>query len=101
MNEGELRLEDSITGGGDHVVEIYFHFYPDLRLDAAGKSIFSVLDKTDVVVATMHLDAKMLWHVESGFWHPRFGVSEANVRLRGEYHGSLPVVLLTRIVWRT
>ena len=100
MGAHELEVGDAVDGGGNHLVEVYFHFHPDMRLEPAGPTAFSIRRNDGSLMLDLYADNKMLWQVEPGFWHPGFGVSEANVCLRGAYQGPLPVHLLTRLVWR-
>jgi uncharacterized heparinase superfamily protein len=96
----ELRLEDAIEGEGEHLVELFFHLHPAMRLQDSGVSTFSAVRKDATFMLEIHADCQMLWRVEPGSWHPGFGLSEANVCLRGEYRGVLPLRLLTRLVWQ-
>lgn len=100
LGEHELEVKDVVEGAGNHLVEVFFHFHPDIRLYAAGPQLFSVTSNTGHLALDLHVDERMRWTVESGSWHPEFGVSEANVCLRGFCDGPLPVHFLTRLVWR-
>lgn len=100
MGTQELEVGDAVDGGGNHLVEVYFHFHPGMRVEPVGPTAFSIRRNDGSLMLDLYADNKMLWQVEPGFWHPGFGVSEANVCLRGAYQGPLPVHLLTRLVWR-
>jgi len=100
LGEHELEVEDVVEGAGHHLVEVFFHFHPDIRLNAAGPQVFSVTSNIGHLALDLHVDERMRWAVEPGSWHPEFGVSEANVCLRGFCDGPLPVHFLTRLVWR-
>ena len=100
MDHNMLVIEDIVEGGGDHVVNIFFHFHPALRLFRAATSSFTAKRLDGISVLNVRLDEKLVSCAEPGTWHPRFGTSEKNTRLRGEYRGSLPVRLLTKLTWQ-
>lgn len=100
LSEHELEVQDVVEGTGNHLVEVFFHFHPGIRLDAVGPQVFSVTSNIGHLALDLHVDERMRWTVEPGSWHPEFGVSEANVCLRGFCDRRLPVRFLTRLVWR-
>lgn len=100
LREHGLEVLDVVEGAGSHLVEIFFHFHPGIHIDKVGPQLFSVTSSIGHVTLDLHVDKRMCWAVESGSWHPEFGVSEANVCLRGFCDGPLPVHFLTRLVWR-
>lgn len=100
MTENMLTVEDVVEGSGDHVIKIYFHFHPDMCLSRAAASMFSARGKVGSAVLHIRLDEKLACRAEPGTWHPRFGTSEENVNLTGEYRGPLPIRLLTHIAWQ-
>lgn len=100
MSEHALEIEDSVDGCGDHVVNIFFHFYPGLRLSQMGLSTFIVERDDGKAILNICLDEKLVCNAEPGAWHPQFGMAKENVCVRGDHRGSLPVRLLTRLIWR-
>lgn len=99
MSDNALTVEDSIEGGGNHAVRVFFHLGPDIRLSACGISTFIAKGREGETRMTIRLDDKLLCQVRSGAWHPRFGTKMENVSISGEYRGPLPVRLLTRLTW--
>lgn len=95
----ELEVKDVVEGGGDHLVEVFFHFHPGIRLEAAGRDVFSVLCDTGRFALQLTGDGQLRWSTEPSTWHPAFGVSEANVCLKGIYRGPLPIQFSTRLSW--
>lgn len=100
MTENVLTVEDIVEGSGDHVIRMCFHFHPDMCLSLAAASMFTAKGKVGGAVLHIRLDEKLACRAESGTWHPRFGTSEENVNLTGEYRGPLPIRLLTHIAWQ-
>lgn len=99
MDENSLAIEDLVEGGGDHVVKVLFHFHPDLCLSPVETSVFAAKRIDGTSVLSIRLDEKLICCAEPATWHPRFGATEQNTRVRGEYRGPLPVRLLTRLTW--
>lgn len=99
MGENALVVEDVVEGTGDHAVKIFFHFTPEVRLLPVRTSSFTAESSDGQAVLNIHLDQKLVFRLEPGTWHPRFGATEENTCLRGEYRGPLPVRLLTKLTW--
>ena len=100
VDSHQLAINDVIKGGGNHFVEIYFHFHPNIQLEANGSGAFSVHFNDNQPILDLYADSGMNWEIEQGFWHPGFGISEPNLCLRGSYQGPLPAKFLTRFAWR-
>jgi uncharacterized heparinase superfamily protein len=100
MGPGRLQIEDVIEGGGEHLVEVFVHFHPELQVRASGPDAFSGAHADGPAMLELHVDGRAVWHLEPSSWHPRFGVSMTSVRLRGEYRARLPVRLCTRLEWK-
>lgn len=100
VDSHQLEIRDVIEGGGNHIVEIFFHFHPTIHLETNGSGKFSVHRNDNQPTLDLYADCGMNYKIEQGFWHPGFGVSEPNLCLRGSYKGPLPAQFLTRLVWR-
>lgn len=100
MDEQGLEVIDTLEGDGNHFIEIYFHFHPTVSLKVVSQNVFLARRSDGCLALDMQTDCKMTWQIESGFWHPYFGVSEANACIRGAYEGQLPVQLKTRFAWQ-
>lgn len=101
LDPNGLELRDSIKGDGHHLVEIFFHFHPSVRVQISAESSFDVSREDGSKLLSIEVDHKIVWHLESGSWHPEFGVSKANSYLRGVYRGTLPLELLNRFTWQS
>lgn len=97
-NEG-LALTDTVTGRGQHTVDIYFHFAPGVRLAPLHAHRFGATCE-DATYLEVVLDENAECHIEESSWHPEFGMSLANECIRVSYRGALPVVLQSKFVWR-
>ena len=95
-----LEVCDFVNGKGHHCIEIFFHFHPDVYLEAVESSAFAVLRKNGDTILVMHVDSRLDWRVKPGFWHPHFGVSQANICLHGSYYGPLPIHFSTKLRWQ-
>lgn len=99
LGDQGLEVKDVVEGDGHHLVEVFFHFHPSIHLQAVGPNVFVVLCNSGVFALDFVGDDRLRWSVKCGSWHPRFGVSEANVCLSGVYEGPLPTQFLTRLTW--
>jgi uncharacterized heparinase superfamily protein len=99
LDSNSLELKDSIEGDGDHLVEIFFHFHPSLRVQKSAESSFDVSRADGSKLLSIEGDRKIFWSIEPGSWHPEFGVSRTNSYLHGVYRGALPLGLLNRFTW--
>jgi len=94
-----LSVRDRIDGSGTHFFEMAYHFHPDLILESTGPEAYAVFRKDGGRVLAVQVDPNMAWQVEEGSWHPEFGVSVTNWRLRGTYRGQLPMEVETGFLW--
>jgi uncharacterized heparinase superfamily protein len=101
MDSNELAVTDTIDGGGSHLIEVYLHFHPDIRVETDKSGVFSITRTDSNQKIALYVDNRMTWQLEPGLWHPGFGISENNICLRGIYRGCIPVKFQSRIVWPT
>jgi len=78
LGDEQLTITDKVEGGGDHLVEIFFHTYPG-------------------AVTNIEFDPKMNVSTEDSSYHPQFGVSIPNRRMVGKWRGRCPTVFTTRV----
>jgi uncharacterized heparinase superfamily protein len=84
-----LRVEDRLEGVGEASVEWLLHLHPSVRVQPAGPARFR-LECDGRAVATFSGDPALCWFAQPSTYHPRFGVSEPNWRIRGEGRVALP-----------
>jgi uncharacterized heparinase superfamily protein len=95
--DGDVTIEDRLTGAGTHLVERFLHLHPDaaarldgsavaieLKGEAAGRIVFD--EESDVCI-------------EAGSWHPGFNLSIENVRVVVRSVVALPATLRTSFRW--
>lgn len=94
-----LQVRDVVEGGGNHFVEIFFHFHPDIRLEEVRAATFLARWDGGRSMLELQGDKKLTWQIVPGFWHPYFGMSVPNLSLRGCCHGDLPMEIWTELSW--
>lgn len=70
--EGVIAIDDQVTGGGSHSVELRLHLNPELQAEAAGGAV-RVLDG-EKLLATVSLVRAGGVELTSGWYCPEFGL---------------------------
>ncbi len=99
LGDRSLIVVDSVDGKGEHDVGINYHIHPSIDVSAEAGDRF-VLRGTDGIPALrLAIEGSERCLLEGGSYHPQFGVSVANWRVRGQHRGRLPARLRTTLEW--
>jgi uncharacterized heparinase superfamily protein len=87
--EGEIRIEDTVTGQGQHSVESRIHLHPDVQTQCDQEGIQLERAGREVYISTGDSTVRF----ENGWYCPEFGLRESNtvIVLGGDH--SLPAHL--------
>jgi uncharacterized heparinase superfamily protein len=97
FEEGQLTINDEITGKGIHQVESVLPLHPDVEMRAVeGNQVVLGIMGNEVVV-TVEGDGDL--GVAMSKYHPEFGLSVANKQLVFCSSLMLPIKITTRIRW--
>lgn len=94
LSHGLLQIRDTLEGSGAHQVNLRFHVHPSLTIHPYQRG-FRIAGLQDLL--TIELDSRLASSLEASSFNPGFGVSQANVSIRGAWSGSCPVSFTTRI----
>lgn len=102
--ERALEVTDTLSGGGTHRVEGAWHLHPSVQVRPSGTGSADGLDLEVASSGTIHrarlsIEGPVAVDLEPATWHPRFGESLPNRRIRYSYEGTLPLRVVTRIAW--
>lgn len=99
LREDHLIIEDELEGTGNHLIESFLHFHPDIRVSAMDGIEF----RADLPGHPMPLfivgDRGLAWSVEPGNWFPEFGKSLPNQKLVGRAYSDLPAKFAIQLRW--
>jgi uncharacterized heparinase superfamily protein len=70
---GGIQILDSLTGTGEHLVEIVFHFHPSAQ-------------------PNVDMDSKATSELALSSYHPEFNTVVPNAKVVGRYNGRIPVL---------
>jgi len=93
LNGVSLVIEDEIVGMFDHA-DVYFHLHPEMVVLDSSDDVVRLRSSGGCVV-TVHVQGGRI-RVESGTWHPYFGVSMPNIGLVAQLGGGK---ISTCITW--
>ena len=97
FSEGDLSIQDSISGTGNHHFELVYPLHPDVgSVEVEDKCV--VLDVSGAQVAIAFEGEGQLF-CETSAYHPEFGKSVENYCLLFRGSGVLPINITTRIRW--
>jgi uncharacterized heparinase superfamily protein len=99
LENAKLEIKDRLHGAGVHRVDIFFHVHPEWTTKLEGKTEILLAHVAAGIHARLQLDPLLHWRVEPSTWHPNFGASVVNQRIVGEWQGSLPLDITTRMEW--
>lgn len=85
-----VAIADEIAGSGRHDIAWYLHLDPAITVQAIGERDFA-LTRAGRRVARLVADPALAFTIEPASYHPRFGSSEASVRLTGRATVDLPL----------
>ena len=94
MDEGSLCIEDQISGQFDSA-EACFHLHPQVEAQMTGP-LEVALEWPGGMSARVAFDGASVVKVQSGTWHPEFGVTVANRSISAVFAGAS---LRTLVQW--
>lgn len=94
LADGFLQIQDTLEGAGHHRASLWFHVHPNLTVHETGRALTI---KGENTLVTIEPDPLLAGSIENGSYNPRFGVSEPNLAIRGNWSGTCPVSFITRI----
>lgn len=102
--ERALEVTDTLSGGGTHRVEGFWHLHPSVQVRKSGTGSANDLDlevasSDSIHRATLSIEGPVAVVLEPTTWHPAFGQSLPSRRIRYSYEGTLPLRVVTRIAW--
>ncbi|MEE8057519.1 MAG: alginate lyase family protein [Pseudomonadales bacterium] len=71
-----LKVADTVRGSGQHHVESYIHFHPDVHIEQQGCEL--ILLKGEQPIAKLAFDADLNFRVENSHYCPEFGLKLDN-----------------------
>ena len=88
---GSWHIADTLSGQGDHNVEWFFHFAPDLSLrrDRTFEHLTVEACGTPYVVIKPPQEVEM--RIERGWYSPKYGHKERNPALVATWRGEIPI----------
>jgi hypothetical protein len=97
VSDGKVEIIDSIDGGGEHLLEWFFHIHPDVTAQVGGRGVELSLDGRPVATLTFPFGAATF--IADDSWHPGFNVSIRNTLVHVAVRASLPFEFHTTIDW--
>ena len=95
-----LMITDKLTGAGQHRVDIMLYLAPSVDAEHSPSGDIQLLHAdTRAPIATIHSEASMPIVIEPSTWHPQFGLSIDNKRLRIRLDVERPASHNTLIRW--
>jgi hypothetical protein len=95
-NKG-LLIRDGFDGEGEHLIEWFLHFHPDLTA-SRGPGGFT-LSRGSVPVGVLHVPPEMSPRLEESTWHPGFNLSEPCSLVACSWRGRLPCDFTFELRW--
>ncbi|MCB1757812.1 MAG: alginate lyase family protein, partial [Gammaproteobacteria bacterium] len=87
------RIEDTVTGRGEHRIESFIHLHPRLQPQENGGQGFRLLDADGKAVAEIVIAEGLDADVSNTVYHPQFGVEQPCKVIRILYKGEVPATL--------
>ncbi len=97
VSDGSVEIIDNIDGGGEHLLEWFFHVHPDVTAQIRGREIELLLDGRTVATLTFPFGAAAA--IADGSWHPGFNISIRNTFVHVVLRVNLPLEFQTTIDW--
>ncbi len=92
-----ISITDEVTGKGKHQIDIMFHVHPELSVIPESETSVLIVDSKDAILCSLIVEGPGCLQIDSSTYHPKFGHSVANQRIRCHWTGSLPMQWVTRI----
>lgn len=92
----ELIIEDQVFSKEQHEVIILYHIHPDWHVQSVGKQIEISFEQHKVIMAFSKMGDLS---IENSSYHPEFGVSVQNKKIKLSWRGECPVKFVTKITW--
>jgi len=101
LKNQQLCIQDKISGKGNHCAEIYFHFTPEWQpLVSNGNGDITLTSSNgDQILFKIDSNASSIVEIEPSTWHPGFGISVPNWRLRIKLSGAAPLHHKSILYW--
>ncbi|MCP4274758.1 MAG: hypothetical protein GY779_00180, partial [Gammaproteobacteria bacterium] len=100
VDENSYVVQDKVYGKGNHTIESYLHFHPDIEVQEEGPGCWQLIRDDEPVArivvenhATNHVTTK----VDSGWYCPEFGLRYKNAVLVMTLESTLPAKMGYRI----
>jgi len=90
------RINDMLSGQGEHTIDWFFHFGPRLQLKLENPQTIKVFEK-DWALAIRSSNADILLSIEEGWISPSYESKQRNKVLHGQWRGNLSEALSS--VW--
>ena len=94
---GDVLLTDRFSGGGEHVLEWFFHMHPDVRASLDGRRVMLSIEGR--AVGRLETPEALELRLERGTWHPGFNRSVPNARVHATWRGPMPAEFEFALVW--
>lgn len=98
LDDCRLVIADEVRGAGNHDVEIFFHLHPDWEARLHGRQC-DVVHGGAGMFMRFEFDDSLSVELTQSTYHPEFGLSIPNVRIRCRFWGNLPRRFETRLHW--
>ncbi len=102
LESKRLCIQDNISGEGHHCADIYFHFSPAWQPLENNKKTMSFKNSSgDIIWFEFENSQDTVTAIEPSTYHPQFGVSVVNWKLRIALLGDAPLCHKTIMHWET
>ena len=98
LDDCQLVIADEVRGAGNHEVEFYFHLHPEWEARLSGRQC-DVVHTSAGMFMRFEFDDSLNTELTQSTYHPEFGLSIPNVRIRCRFRGNLPKRFETRMRW--
>jgi len=98
LNEEKFTVEDEIVGKGEHQIEIFWHFHPQLTLKKEYEFWIVFHEGLKRNIGTISIGSMDEIFTEQTTYHPEVGLSLNNTKLAGRKKGNLPIRITTQFL---
>lgn len=100
LTDHDLTIVDSVTGGAEHDIDIFFHLAPEIVAQRRADGAISLHARaSNAVVASAMSSAGDHVEIMSSSWHPRFGASIESQCLRIHGRHAVPFEHTLTLSW--
>src|SRR3990167_6566769 len=96
LTENNLIIQDKLSGQGEHLVELYFHFHPDIIITLVDKKLIISCHDT---VLIMECDPALQAEIISTYYAKTFNQAVPNQTLKLSERIFLPATFVQTISW--